>query len=237
MARREKAIRRGLPASRTRRSGTGGRWRSQGVRRSFATYSQSNATGPEVRDLKLQVIVASTRPARQGATIGAWFAEQAGAHGGFEVELIDLAEVALPLFDEPRHPRLRQYEHEHTKVWSATVAEADAFIFVTPEYNHGAPPSLINALDFLVHEWAYKPVGFVSYGGVSAGLRSVQMIKPIVTALKMMPIPEAVSIPFFAQHIDKESGAFDPGAVQAEAAGVMLDELLRWAGALRQLRS
>jgi len=153
------------------------------------------------------------------------------------VEVVDLAEVDLPLFDEPRHPRLRDYEHEHTRAWSATVERADAFVIVTPEYNFGAPPSLVNALDFLVREWAYKPVSFVSYGGVSAGLRGVQMTKQIVTALKMMPIPEAVAVPFFTQFVDKETGAFDPGATQAAAAATMLDELARWAGALRPLRT
>jgi NAD(P)H-dependent FMN reductase len=187
--------------------------------------------------MNLQIIVASTRPGRQGAAVAAWAAERARAHGGFEVEVVDLAEVDLPLFDEPRHPRLRDYEHEHTKAWSATVDRADAFVIVTPEYNFGAPPSLVNALDYLVREWAYKPVAFVSYGGVSAGLRGVQMTKQIVTALKMMPIPEAVAVPFFTQFVDKETGTFDPGATQATAAAGMLDELARWAGALRPLRA
>src|SRR5690349_114928 len=121
----------------------------------------------------LQIVVASTREQRKGPQVAAWFEGEARAHGGFEIELVDLAAVALPLFDEPRHPRLRQYEHEHTRRWSASVERADAFVFVTPEYNYGAPPSLLNALDYLIQEWAYKPVGFVSYGGVSAGTRSV----------------------------------------------------------------
>ena len=95
----------------------------------------------------------------------------------------------------------------------------------------------MNALQYLVREWAYKPVGFVSYGGVSAGTRGVQMTKQIVTALRMMPVPEAVAIPFFAQHVDRETGAFEPGAVQAKAAGAMLDELHRWATALEPLRA
>lgn len=186
--------------------------------------------------LKLQVIIASTREGRRGPYVADWFLALARQQGGFDVEKIDLAEVALPLFDEPNHPRLRKYEHEHTRAWSATVERADAYIFVTPEYNYSAPPSLINALDYLIHEWAYKPVGFVSYGGVSAGLRSVQMLKQTVTALKMMPMMEAVSIPFFQQHIDEEAGTFDPGEVQAKAAEVMLTELRRWTEALKPLR-
>lgn len=184
----------------------------------------------------LQVIVASTRPSRQGPLLGAWFLERARAHGKFNVELVDLAEVNLPLLDEPAHPRLAQYEQQHTKAWSAVVDRADAFVFVTPEYDSSPPASLVNAVQYLVKEWAYKPVGFVSYGGVSGGTRGVQMTKQIVTTLKMMPLPEAVAIPFFTQHIDKETGAFDPGETQEKASVVMLDELFRWTGALKQLR-
>ncbi len=185
----------------------------------------------------LHVIVASTRPGRSGPAVAAWFLERARAHGRFDVELVDLAAVDLPLFDEPRHPRLRQYEHEHTKAWSRTVERADAFVVVTPEYNYGTPPSFVNALDYLVQEWAYKPMGFVSYGGVSGGTRSVQMTKQIVTTLKMMPLPEAVAIPFFSQHLDAATGRFDPGDGQATAARTMLDELHKWAAALAPLRT
>jgi NAD(P)H-dependent FMN reductase len=186
--------------------------------------------------LSLQVIIASTRKNRQGPPVAQWAFEQAQRHGKFQVELIDLAEVNLPLLDEPNHPRLRQYEHEHTKAWSRTVERADAFVFVTPEYDYGSPASLINALQYLQREWAYKPVAFVSYGGVSGGTRSVQMTKQIVTSLKMMPMVEAVNLPFFAQHIDKETRLFAPPTVQDDAARVMLDETLRWAEALGVLR-
>jgi NAD(P)H-dependent FMN reductase len=134
--------------------------------------------------LKLHVVIASTRPGRVGPVIGKWFHEFAVGHGKFEVELVDLADPQLPLMDEPAHPRLQQYEHQHTRAWSAKVDEADAFVFVTPEYNYSAPPSLINALDYLYKEWNYKPAGFVSYGGISGGIRAVQMIKQMVTTLK-----------------------------------------------------
>ena len=122
---------------------------------------------------KLSVINVSTRPGRVGFPLSTWIFEKAAAHGAFDVQLIDLKDENLPMFDEPRHPRLRQYEHEHTKRWSAKIDAADAFVFVTPEYNHGTPPSLINALDYLVQEWAHKPVGFVSYGGPAGGSRAV----------------------------------------------------------------
>ena len=186
---------------------------------------------------KLQIIVASTRDGRSGHRVGEWFAEQARAHGKFDVEVVDLADVDLPFFDEPRHPRFGQYEHSHTKAWSEIVDRADAYVFVTPEYDYAPPASLVNALQFLVKEWAYKAAGFVSYGGVSAGTRGVQIAKQILTTLKVMPMFESVAIPFFTQHIDKTTGAFDPGPTQAQAATVMLDELLKWTTALQPLRA
>lgn len=186
--------------------------------------------------LRLQVITASTRDGRAGPKVAEWFHDRCRRHGRFEIEPIDLREVNLPLFDEPRHPRLRQYQHEHTKRWSASVDRADAYVFVTPEYNYGTPPALLNALDYLVWEWAYKPAGFVSYGGVSAGTRGVQMTKLVATSLRMMTIPEAVSVPFFEQLIDRETGRFTPSEKQEQAAVAMLDELLRWAEALQAMR-
>lgn len=185
----------------------------------------------------LQIVTVSTRQGRKGPAIAAWIERVAREHRMFDVEAIDLAAVNLPMMDEPEHPRLRRYHHDHTRAWSASVARADAFVFVTPEYNFGAPPSLVNALDYLVHEWAYKAVGFVSYGGVSGGLRSVQMIKQIVTTLKMVPIYEAVSLPFFATHLDNESGVFTPPELQVAAAKTMLEELARWTAALASLRA
>jgi NAD(P)H-dependent FMN reductase len=116
------------------------------------------------------------------------------------------------------------------------VARGDAFVFVTPEYNFGAPPSIVNAIDYLNKEWAYKPLGFVSYGGVSGGTRSVQMLKQIVSAVRMVPMVEAVHLPFFAQYIDQPTGDFRPPAVQDDAAKAMLDEMVRWERALRVLR-
>jgi NAD(P)H-dependent FMN reductase len=187
--------------------------------------------------MRLQIVVVSTREERQGLAVARWFYAQAERHGGFELELVDLAEVDLPLLDEPHHPRLAKYTHEHTKRWSAIVSRADAYVFVTPEYNFGSPPSLVNALDYLLREWAYKPVGFVSYGGISGGTRSVQMTKQIVTALRMMPMVEAVNIPMFTQYVDRETREFTPGEVQGKAAAALLDELGRWAGALAPLRA
>lgn len=166
--------------------------------------------------------------------VGQWFYRKAVEHGAFEVKLIDLAEINLPFLDEPNHPRLRQYVHDHTKRWSALVEEMDAFAFVHPEYNYGMTAPLKNALDYLHWEWHYKPVGLVSYGGISAGLRAAQQIKQVVTTLKMMPMNEAVSIPFVAQFM--KDGAFHPNDVLEQAAVAMLDELARWEEALRPMR-
>jgi NAD(P)H-dependent FMN reductase len=183
---------------------------------------------------RLHVIIASTRPGRAGLPIGTWFHDAATRHGRFDATLIDLGQLNLPLLDEPAHPRLRTYEHTHTKAWSESVAAADAFVFVTPEYNYSAAPALLNALDYLFHEWHYKPVGFVSYGGISGGIRSVQMTKMVVTSLRMMPLPEGVAIPFFAHQMAE--GVFKASETNEKAATIMLDELVRWTGALATLR-
>lgn len=185
---------------------------------------------------KLLIVIASTRPGRIGLPIANWLLERAREHGGFELEVADLAELALPLLDEPNHPRLRQYTKDHTRAWSATVEAADAFVFVTAEYNYGYPAALKNAFDYLHQEWLYKPVGFVSYGGVAAGTRSVQQLKQVVSALRMMPAGEAVSIPFVAQFLDDE-GMIRGNDVMADAAAGMLGELERLQETLRPLRA
>ncbi len=185
--------------------------------------------------MQLHVIVASTRDGRAGRPIADWFAERARAHGRFSVELVDLKEVNLPLLDEPEHPRLQHYRHDYTKAWSAIVQRADAYVFVTPEYTHGAAPALINALDCVFVEWNYKPAGFVSYGGISGGTRSVEMTKTILAGLKVVPILEAVNIPFFSKLM--ADGAFMAGPAQDSAAATMLAELARWADALKVLRA
>jgi NAD(P)H-dependent FMN reductase len=183
----------------------------------------------------LQIIIASTRPGRIGPSVASWIHERAIAHGGFDVELVDLAEVNLPMFDEPKHPRFGQYVHQHTKDWSATIKRADAFIFVVPEYNYGFNAAIKNAIDYLNAEWQHKPVGFVSYGGVAAGTRAVQMLKQVITTLKMVPMFDAVNIPFVQQFLD-EDRRLQPNDIMETAATTMLDELVRWTASLRSLR-
>lgn len=186
---------------------------------------------------RLHVIICSTRPTRKGPAVANWFFELAKKHGKFDVELVDLKEVNLPVFDEPEHPRFGKYVHEHTKRWSAKVSEADAFAFVTPEYNYGSPPSLVNALNYLFKEWHYKPAAFVSYGGLSGGTRSVQMTKSILTTLKVMPLPDALNFPFFAKELDEATGVFKPPEKYEGNVAPVLDELLRWTNALKTLRT
>jgi NAD(P)H-dependent FMN reductase len=173
----------------------------------------------------LAIVVASTRPGRAGLPIAEWFRDRAAEHGEFTIDFVDLLEVGLPFLDEPHHPRLRQYTHQHTKDWSARIDAADAFVFVHPEYNYGYPAPLKNAIDFLHQEWQHKPVGFVSYGGVAAGTRAVQQLKQVVTTLKMHPLFEAVNIPFHTQFLDEE-GRVQANEVMEQAAEAMLDELV-----------
>ena len=180
----------------------------------------------------LQVVIASTRPGRIGPAFARWFVERAEQHGEFEIEVIDLAEVALPFMDEPHHPRLGRYQHQHTKDWSATVSRADAFVFVTPEYNYGYNAVLKNALDYLHTEWADKALGFVSYGGVAAGTRSVQQLKQVVMALRMVPVVEAVNVPFAAQFLD-DAREVRPNDIMNSSADAMLAELARMTTRLR----
>ena len=183
----------------------------------------------------LTVIIASTRPGRAGLPIAEWFIDRARRQGDFEVRVADLAQINLPFMDEPNHPRLRQYTHQHTKDWSARIDESDAFVIVTPEYNYGYPAALKNAIDYLHQEWQDKPVGFVSYGGVAAGTRAVQQLKQVVTTLKLVPVVESVNIPFHTQFIDG-SGRVQPNDVMNDAADAMLREIARVESALRPLR-
>ena len=185
--------------------------------------------------LQLQVIICSTRPGRVGPAVARWFAGFARQHAKFEASLVDLADFNLPIYDEPNHPAMQKYEKAHTKKWSASVAAADAYVFVTPEYNYGPPPSFVNALNFVYKEWNYKPCGFVSYGGVSGGLRAVQLEKQLVTTLKMMPMVEGVAVPMVGKLLD-EKGEFVSNGLIDTSATSLLGELLRWTEGLFAMR-
>lgn len=185
--------------------------------------------------LKLQTIICSTRPGRMGPSVAEWFNGHANEQGSFESELVDLATFDLPVFDEPNHPRMQKYEHAHTKAWSESVSKADAYVFVIPEYNYCPPPSFVNALNYLYSEWNYKPCGFVSYGGASGGLRSAQNAKQLVTTLKMMPMVEGVMVQMPWELLD-DSGRFQAQKPHTESASVMLEEMAKWASALKAMR-
>ncbi len=185
--------------------------------------------------LKLQTIICSTRPGRIGPSVARWFNGFASEQGSFTSELIDLADFNLPVFDEPNHPAMQQYEHEHTKTWSASVAQADAYVFVIPEYNFSPPPSLVNALNYLYKEWNYKPCGFVSYGGVSGGLRSAQSAKQLITTLKMMPMVEGVMVQMPWELLDEQQN-FVAAEVHELSGTAMLEEMAKWAQALKAMR-
>ena len=182
------------------------------------------------------MLVCTTRPGALGPSVGQWLAGALGSRAaelGVELVPLSLADLGLPFLDEEEHPASGVYRHAHTRRWSALVDEADGFIAVTPEYNYGMPAVLKNALDYLGREWAWKPIGFVSYGNTSAGTRSVQHAKQVVTTLRLVPLGATVAL--------RISDAIADGQVRqdpalTEAAAGLLDELVRIAHALRPVR-
>jgi len=182
---------------------------------------------------KLAVVVCSTRPGRVGDKIATWF-HSCAIEQGYDTTLLDIAAFDLPIYDESRHSRFGDYEHDHTKRWAAAVGQADGFAFVAPEYNHGPSPALVNALTYLGPEWAKKPAGFVSYGGRSGGLRAVQATKPILSALMMYPTKTGMVIPF-AGKLVSNTGFMATEAHEKEALG-FLKELSELAGQFKTLR-
>jgi NAD(P)H-dependent FMN reductase len=184
----------------------------------------------------LQIIIGSTRPGRRGAAVGNWFHDLVIRDDRFGVELIDLAEVGLPLLDEPLPPGRGPYTQEHTRRWSRTISAGEAYVFVVPEYNHSYNAATKNALDFLGEEWRNKPVGFVGYGGIAAGARAVQALTPVVAALGMIPLTQAVHIPGI-NRVVSAGGPFKSEDRLDASATKMLDDLFRWAaegGSLRR---
>jgi NAD(P)H-dependent FMN reductase len=184
--------------------------------------------------INLKIITASTRPGRKGILVSRWVMDMVRTHAAFDVEHLDLAEINLPFMDEPHHPRFRNYTKQHTKDWSRTIAEADAFIFVTPEYNYGFTAPLKNAIDFLSAEWAYKVAGIVSYGGLAGGTRAVQMLKLVLSTLKITTVTESLPIPFFESHI--KEGIFVANDLLNNGLNAMILEMIRMDKGLRLIR-
>ncbi|MBN8883553.1 MAG: NAD(P)H-dependent oxidoreductase [Salana multivorans] len=183
---------------------------------------------------KLMIVVGSVREGRIGLPIAEWVRRAAQADGRFEVDFADLAEIALPLMDEPNHPRLRQYTKRHTIEWSERVDAADAFLFAFPEYNYSFGPAIKNALDYLHEEWNRKPVGFVNWGGNSGGTRAQTALRPVVGALGMVMTKGNVEINVPQRQLT--DGVFEPNEQQAQVLGLQLGDLLALHRALQPLR-
>ncbi|WP_134088968.1 NADPH-dependent FMN reductase [Olivibacter sp. XZL3] len=184
--------------------------------------------------IQLKIILGSTREGRKGPAVANWVFEVAKKYTAFETELIDLKQVNLPFMDEPVHPRMQQYTHQHTKDWSAKISAADAFIFVTPEYNHGMPAPLKNALDFLFKEWAYKPVAMVGYGGVAGGTRAIQQLKQVTNTLQMFAF-DGLLLANFTKQLN-EGGGFAATEANEKAAEAMFVQLQKLHETLKEFR-
>lgn len=185
---------------------------------------------------KLKVISSTVRPGRKGPTVAKWIAELAKQTNNFEVEVLDLGEINLPLMNEAVHPMMKQYEHEHTKAWSAKIEEADAFIFVSAEYDYSYPAPLKNALEYLVHEWAFKAAGLVTYSaGPFAGVRGWMSLKVDLLSLRCIAVSEGVHIPFVTQAIN-EDGIFIPNEHVVKSADIMLTQLVRWTKGMKAIK-
>jgi NAD(P)H-dependent FMN reductase len=185
--------------------------------------------------LNLKIIVTSTRPGRKGIIFGNWLLEEAKKLPEFNVELVDLAEINLPLMNEANHPAMRKYEHQHTKDWSAKIEEADAFIFVTPEYNYSFTAAFKNAIDYLHVEWKHKAAGIFSYGGISAGTRAQQMMRLVLASMSMTVVNEAVTIPMYTQHIDEDNN-FSATEQIERTTSIMLQSVAKWGRLLKAIR-
>ncbi len=186
--------------------------------------------------LKLKIIVGSTRPGRIGPQVAAWVDKLAREQNSFDVELVDLAEVGLPLLDEPNHPRAQDYQHEHTKKWAATIDEGDAYIFVTPEYDGFPPAALVNAIQALALEWNRKPAAVVSYGFATGGMRSMQELRGLLTNVNVMPLAASVGLPFVYDMLGEDGVLRAPEPVN-EAAAAMFAEITAWGEALKPTRA
>lgn len=183
----------------------------------------------------LKVITSSVRPGRKGPVVTKWIEVVAKNFGLFNVEVLDLGTINLPMMNEPNHPSMKKYVHEHTKQWSAKIEEADAFIFVTAEYNFNYPAPLRNALEYLYKEWNYKPAGIVSYGGVSGGTRAFNSLKSDLSTFKVVPLYESVNLPFFTKNINDQD-QLEVNEITEQAAASMLKELVRWTKGLKAIR-
>lgn len=183
---------------------------------------------------RIGIILGTTRPGRVGPQIAQWIEKSAAAREDADFELVDLADYDLPLFDEPRSPRMGAYEHDHTRAWSAKVASFDGFVFVTPEYNRSIPAALKNAIDFIYTEWNNKAAGFVGYGSNVSGARAVEHLRLISGAVQLAAVNTQVNLSLLT---DFESFAtFTPNERHETTLQQMLTEVISWTNALAPLR-
>ncbi|WP_309617457.1 NAD(P)H-dependent oxidoreductase [Salinibacterium sp.] len=185
-------------------------------------------------ELKIGIILGSTRPGRKGEKVARWVLEQASNRSRASYELIDLADHPLPHLDEAMPPMMGQYAHEPTKVWAATIAKYDGYIFVTPEYNHSTSGVLKNAIDYLYREWNNKAAGFVSYGYNASGARAVEHLRLIVGELQIADVRAQVGVSLATDYDNLASGNAAP-SLESNLTE-MFDQVESWSGALKGVR-
>jgi len=183
--------------------------------------------------LKVAIILGSTRPGRRGEPVAKWVLEHAQKRTDAKFELLDLQDYPLPHLDEPIPPSAGKYAGEHTKKWAAKIASFDAFVFVTPEYNHGTSGVLKNAIDFVYQEWNNKSAGFVGYGAMG-GIRAVESLRLVMGELQVADVRAQVPISLFTDFVDFQE--FKPAAMKEALLTTMLDQVIAWGRALRALR-
>jgi NAD(P)H-dependent FMN reductase len=183
--------------------------------------------------LKIAIILGSTRPNRVGAIVAEWVHGIADKHTDAEFELVDVAKLDLPLLDEELPPVLGQYAKQHTLDWAAKVASFDAFVIVTPEYNHSVPAGLKNALDFVYAEWADKAAGFVSYGA-AGGIRAVEHLRLIMAELQVATIRTQLTLNSYTDFDNFYD--FKPTGQHEETLNTVLDQVVSWGTALKSVR-
>ncbi len=184
--------------------------------------------------LKIGIITGSTRPNRKSPDVAKWVLEIARKRSDAGYELVDIKDFELPLLDEPVPPIVGKYQQPHTKRWAAKIASLDAFVFVSPEYNHGIPAALKNAIDFLFAEWKDKAAGFVSYGG-AGGARAVEQLRLVLAEVHVATVRAQVLLSMMTDF--ENFTTFKPAPQHEKAVGAVLDQVVAWGGALKQLRS
>ena len=183
--------------------------------------------------IKIAIILGSTRPNRNGEPVAKWVYEIAKKRSDAEFELVDIKDFNLPLLDEPAPPSMGQYSKPHTKTWAAKIGSFDAYVFVTPEYNHGTSGALKNAIDFLFAEWNNKAAGFVSYGSVG-GARAVEHLRLNLAEVQMATVRNQVLLSLFTDF--ENFSVFKPDPQKEVSVNAMLDQVIAWGGALKTLR-